>query len=130
MSRFLRWLPFALFAAFIGLVVYLADTGEGPKHWAFLAAIPYGDKLGHVGLMGTLSLLLNLALGARLVRIGPVNILLGSLIIVILVTGEEISQHFLPSRTFDLVDLAADYVGIFLAGRLALWLCRKRRAAA
>ncbi len=121
----LRWLPFLLFAAFIGFVVYLANSGQGGTYWSFLDDIPYGDKLGHFWLMGTLSLLLNLALRARTVRIGPVTVLLGSLIVAVVVTAEEFTQIFLPGRTFDLIDLGADYLGIFLAGRLAAWLYRK-----
>lgn len=126
MLRFLGWLTFVFFAAFIGLVIYIADSGQGAKYWSFLDHVPYGDKLGHFLLMGTLCLLLNLALRARTLQRGRGTILLGSLIVAGIATAEEITQLFLSSRTFDLTDLAADYLGIFLAGRLAVWLCRDR----
>lgn len=41
-----------------------------------------------------------------------------SLFLGALVTLEEISQLFLVNRTFSLVDLAADYAGIFLFSEL------------
>ena len=41
-----------LFIAFLLVVVSIANRGEGGNWWAFLGRIPYGDKLGHVGLMG------------------------------------------------------------------------------
>ena len=37
------------------------------------------------------------------------------LIVAVVMTIEEISQIWIPSRTFDLGDLAANYVGILLA---------------
>jgi hypothetical protein len=126
MLRLLRWLPFIFFAAFIGLVIYIANSGQGSKYWSFLDQLPYGDKLGHFLLMGTLCLLLNVALRARTFQGGRATVLLGSLIIAGIATAEEITQLFLPSRTFALTDLAADYLGIFLAGRLAVWICRDR----
>jgi len=46
---------------------------------------------------------------------------LGSLIILIFATLEECSQYYIPSRTFDLWDLGADFVGVVL---FSIW--RKR----
>jgi VanZ family protein len=45
------------------------------------------------------------------------------------VTLEEFSQLYLRFRSFDLVDLFFDYVGIFLFGQLAYFIKRRRRAA-
>ena len=63
--------------------------------------------------------LLNLALGRRTVLFSGRGWLLGSVLIVIFCTLEEISQHWLPARSFDLLDLAGDYAGIFCFGSLA-----------
>jgi VanZ family protein len=35
------------------------------------------------------------------------------------VTLEEVSQLLVETRTFELIDLVADYLGIFVFGRLA-----------
>jgi polysaccharide biosynthesis protein VpsQ len=41
---------------------------------------------------------------------------LGCLIIAVAMTIEEFSQIWIPNRTFDLMDLAANYLGISIAG--------------
>jgi VanZ family protein len=45
-------------------------------------------------------------------------VLLGSLVVVILAAAEEVSQLYIPGRSFDLLDLAADALGIWLLGRV------------
>lgn len=92
----------------------------------FVGTIPYGDKVGHFLLMGVFSFLLNLVLNAKTTRFWKIEILFGSLIVLIVVTIEEISQIFVSGRTFDWSDLVFDYLGIFLFGRLAQGLCRKK----
>jgi len=47
------------------------------------------------------------------------------LIVVVIMTLEEFSQAFVSSRTFDLIDLTADYVGIICFSYLALWIHKK-----
>jgi len=49
------------------------------------------------------------------------RILWGSLLVAVIVSTEEFSQMYIPSRTFSLLDLVADYAGILLFGRLAYW---------
>ena len=111
-----RWVLFAGFALFLLQVIRIANAGEGKRYWSFLTELPYGDKLGHFLLMGTLCLLLNVALGCRRVKLfAGWRVLLGTVIVVILVTGEEFSQIFLPNRSFDLIDLLADMLGIMFA---------------
>ena len=90
---------------------------------AFRAAV---IGIGHFVLIGASAGLLNLALGLRTVRWFGRAWLLGSVIIVIFCTLEEISQHWLPARSFDLLDLAGDYAGIFCFGWLAKRIARWR----
>ena len=125
--RWIPWVAFAGFAVFIGLVIRAANTGQGRRYWSFLDSVPYGDKLGHVLLMGTLCFLLNVALRCRTVPVGGLPILLGTLLVSVFVIGEEISQLFLANRTFDLVDLLADAIGIALASLLAWMMVGRRR---
>jgi VanZ family protein len=120
------WLYFAtaLFACVILLISLSATMGWGLAWFERVRQIPGGDKLAHFLLMGGLSLLVNLSLRARQVRLPIGSVLLGSLVLYLLVTIEEFTQLLLPSRSFDLADLASNYVGIFLFGWLAVRLCK------
>jgi VanZ family protein len=109
----------ALFVIVLILIVIAANLGLAPSLFAFLTHIPYGDKVGHFVLMGTLSLLVNLSLRADRVQIGPLVPLKGSLIVLAIVTVEEFSQLFLRFRGFSLIDLGFDYAGILACGKLA-----------
>jgi hypothetical protein len=100
--------------AFAG-IIYLANTGQGGHYWSFLTGIPMGDKLGHIGLLGFFSLILNLSLRCR--RLGP--FLLGSCLLVTCMLIEEASQQFLVHRSFDLIDMLANLVGILAGGALS-----------
>ena len=53
-------LALLVFVAFLGLVIYTADIGKGPRYWGWLARVPLGDKFCHAGFMLTLTALSNL----------------------------------------------------------------------
>ena len=105
-------------------IVFLADS-HGTNYFTFVGKIPFGDKIGHFLLMGMFSLLLNLALNAKTVRLVSLNILAGNLIVFGLVTIEEFSQIFVAGRTFDVTDLISDYAGIFIFGEIARQIVSK-----
>lgn len=112
----------------LAFIVFLADR-KGTRYMLnFVGNIPYGDKLGHFCLMGVFAFLLNLVLNARTFKLWKFEYLLGSLIVLAVVTIEEISQIFVAGRTFDLSDLIFDFLGIFLFGELARLIIRRRRA--
>lgn len=113
MPRLLIRLVFVLFAAAFVSMIVVANRGEGERIWGFLRSIPSGDKLGHLGLVGALSLLLNLALDRRRASGSGNGIMLGSLVLLVIMTLEEASQAFVPCRSFDLVDGLANLVGVF-----------------
>ncbi len=113
-----------LFIAFLLVVVSIANRGEGGNWWAFLGRIPYGDKLGHVGLMGGLSFLCNLAFPPRRRDSYRRFITTTSLVILVIVSAEELTQAFIPTRTCDLFDWLADVVGITAGQLLAARLRR------
>jgi polysaccharide biosynthesis protein VpsQ len=115
-----RWLPFILFSALIVGITIADDLGRIRSIVNLITSVPGADKLGHAIFIGTLAFLLNYALAGRMVKIGRLKILLGCLIIAIAMTVEEFSQIWIPSRSFDLLDLAANYFGIAIAG--LLWL--------
>ncbi len=106
-------------------IVVLADARQTQYLFASIRSLPLGDKIGHFCLMGMFSLLVNLALNAKTIQFCRLNYLLGSLIVLMLVTAEEFSQIFIRGRTFDLTDLIFDYAGIFILGETARFICRK-----
>ena len=110
-------LLFLAFFGFLALVVYTADIGLGSRYWGWLRQFPLGDKIGHFGLMFTFCVLTNLVLKCRASSRRLQAILLGTVIVAIVVAGEEFSQIWIPGRTFDLFDLTADFLGI-AAGNL------------
>jgi hypothetical protein len=107
------------YAVFLGYTIYAANTRTPFFFIEFIRHIPCGDKIGHFCLIGSMSFLLNLALKIRKVNIANINLLLGSLIMFITVSLEEMTQLFIASRTFDLVDLFFNYLGIFVFSILA-----------
>jgi VanZ family protein len=68
--------------------------------------------------MGTLAWCANYALGWKKLPLGPLSFFAGSVGVLILVSLEEFSQYWIPTRTCEWKDLLADVLGIFLIGRL------------
>ncbi|MBT4194354.1 MAG: VanZ family protein [Gammaproteobacteria bacterium] len=100
------------FFSFILWVIYLANSGSNSIFFDFVRSFPYGDKLGHLCLFGILTLFVIVATRFRSFSTGSLRIYFGAAIVVIFVLGEEMSQAFIPGRSFDLVDLSADIIGI------------------
>ena len=122
MKRILPVTAASAFVIFFITIVIIADRGEGDHWWGFIHSIPFGDKIGHLGLVGTLSLLCNLAVRPRRVSFLPSFITVTSAVLLLVLSLEEISQAFMPQRTCDLFDWFADLAGLaigqFIAGRL------------
>ena len=106
------------FAAFILIVVALANVGLVYEVFPFINSVPGQDKTGHFILMGIMAFLANLSLRGRWVECCRVRLYLGSLIVLICVVAEEFSQLFMAARGFDLGDLAADLLGILILGSI------------
>lgn len=116
--RMRRWLPFLLFSLFVLIVIVGADLGLLGLVVGLIHRVPAFDKVAHAVLIGTLAWLLNQGLCWRLVTLRQRRWLLGSLIIAVVFTLEECSQAWIPGRSFDLGDLAANWTGVWLVGRL------------
>ncbi len=112
----------AIYVLIIIGIIIIANTKSTQYLLRFSGGIPYFDKLGHFFLMGILSFLVNLLLKAKNVKIWKIKYLLGTLIVITLVTLEEVSQIYISGRAFDIGDLIADYLGIFLFGELARFI--------
>jgi len=108
-----------VFFIFILWVIYLANIGGSSIFLDFIRSIPYGDKLGHMCLFGSLTLVTIIGLRFRAFSYGSIKLYYGAALVGLFVVGEELSQAFIPSRTFDFVDLAADSVGIAIATGIA-----------
>lgn len=122
------------YGAILATIVVLADTDRLTAVHAFVHALPLGDKLGHLVLMGGLAFVVELATGGRTVRLPGVRLAgsrvrAGSAVVLALVVLEELSQRWVPSRSFDYGDLAADVVGIAIGGALGARLAAQRAAS-
>ena len=109
--------------AFIGFfiwIIVIADQADGVPWWSFIDQIPFGDKVGHFGLVGTLSLLCNLAF-TRWKSSPQRHITRTTWVLFFLLSLEEFSQGFIPHRHLDVFDWLADIAGLaagqFLAKR-------------
>ena len=116
-----------VYVLILGAIILLVNWGVGQPLVGWAAVVPGGDKTVHFLLLGLLSFMVNMTLRARRVHIGPLPLLEGTLLVGAAATLEELSQLLLQWRDFSLLDLLADYLGIFLAGRLALLIVRYRQ---
>jgi hypothetical protein len=120
-SKWQRWFPFALVLSFVVAIIAVADSGIARPFFDWINRHMGGDKVGHFILLGGLAFTFNRALGGRCARMGPLFIQVGGLLIGLAITCEEFSQIWIPGRTFDWGDLAANYAGIACAD----WLGRR-----
>ena len=113
----------SIFFIFIMYVIHLANTDQPSIILDTVRAIPYGDKIFHALIFGFLSLGFNIMLQFRQYK----HIYIGTLGLSIFVVIEEFTQHFSSHRTFDLIDLLADAIGIALFTYLTLRIHKSLR---
>jgi hypothetical protein len=101
----------SLFLAFLLYVIYSANQGTLPLFIRRLYMFPGGDKVGHFVLLGIASFFANQILYPRHSLVFGKVFFIGTLIVLIAITAEEVSQMFLANRTFDLIDLSFSYLG-------------------
>ena len=114
-----------LYALLLLVIIAIANLGIGATFRPVVNALPGGDKAGHFLAMGGLCLLVTLSLAPRRLRLGRRSLPLGPVVVAALVTLEEVSQIWIDSRGFDLLDLTADYLGVLLGGWVALKVVRR-----
>jgi len=120
MQRLFLSTAFAFFI-FILWVIFMANTGQDMFLFEMTRSIPFGDKLGHIMVFGCLTLMANLALKGRLVSFKLGSIYWGALAVLVFVTLEELSQHFIEIRSLDMFDYLANLFGILCFS----WLTRE-----
>lgn len=108
------------FLFFFASVIAIANsqTSFSYEVLTVLHHLPFGDKIMHFFLVGTLAVVLNLYFCHKNVTIFNKKVLLGSLITLIFITLEECSQYYIPSRNFEIMDMCCNYAGIFGLTRL------------
>lgn len=109
----------------LAVIIFVASKSNTRYLLNFVGSIPYGDKLGHFFLMGFLSFLVNFLLQIKTIEIRKRRFLLGSIIVFLIITVEELSQIFVSGRTFDFSDLIANWLGILCFGELARLMYQK-----
>ncbi len=110
-----------LFALFLVVIIVSADMGRLGSFLSLVRYVPGKDFTGHLVLLGTMSLLLNTALRFKTFRWGSWNILVGTVILLVVGTTEEISQLFFVSRSFSFHDMLGNTIGIILFGQFGYW---------
>ncbi|PCJ63086.1 MAG: trypsin [Planctomycetota bacterium] len=123
------WISLSVaFFIFILWIIILADMGVESRLLGFVGLIPFGDKVGHVILFGLLAFGANVSTKFKTIRVGNFDWFVGSIIVAVFAVMEECSQCFFPKRTFELLDLFADAVGILYFTLLSIRLLRKNPA--
>jgi VanZ family protein len=118
----MKWAALVVICLF-GILVWAADRGTLPHTVAQVSAFPGGDILGHFLIAAALTYFINKGFSCRTIGIKSKRFLLGSALILLIITLEEISQIFFTTRQFSFLDLGSDYFGIMLAG----WVLDKER---
>ena len=109
-NQAIRWIAIG-FAVFLAMIIILADYQHLPLFITILYSFPNGDRIGHFILFGLFSFLLRIAFPHPIIRALKRDIPVLTLILAFLIIAEEISQIFIPVRTFSWGDLAASLAG-------------------
>ena len=124
--RLVRYIPVVLFFLFILWIIIMADSATPSVFFTVVKNIPQGDKLGHLGLYGLLTALLNHALQFRTLSVARYTVQSGAVIVITFALLEEVSQYFFPNRTLDWGDVLADVIGISLFSYLSCKMQAKK----
>ena len=125
--NFIRLLTI-IYSSAIAFIAWCASAGWYRPTFAWVQTYA-SDKWLHFVLVGTLALLLNLSLNLATVSRRSSWLLWGTFVMLLLATLEELSQQWISSRTFDLGDLACNFLGILIIGHLP-WLFRRSKTVA
>ena len=110
----------AIYVLAIAGIVWCASAGWYRPTFAWVQTYAT-DKWLHFVLVGLMAMLLNLSLNLAPISQRNKWLLWGTSIMLLLATLEEFSQYWLSHRTFDMGDLACNYLGILIIGHLP-WL--------
>ena len=126
----MKYFLLVLFLLFSGWVIIQANLGYDNPLVTLIRSIDHGDKVAHFLLFGSFTFLLNLALSIRTFQVGRVEILTGSLIVLLIAMVEEFSQIFIPYRVFNWWDMLSNTLGIIVFSYLSVLIYQKSRQLA
>ena len=115
-----------VFFGFIVWIIYLANTGQNSVFFELIKNVPHGDKIGHFGLFGILTLGVNFAFNLKKIEFALVSVYVGSFLVFSFALIEELSQHLISNRTLDTIDFLADLTGIVTFGMITKLLHNHR----
>jgi VanZ family protein len=101
-------------AVVIGIII-LADRGLAVQYFGAFYNFPGGDTVAHFLILGTLTFIVTWAF-PQTKSFGSWQVPLAPLIILTLISIEELSQGFIPGRTLSLTDWLANFSGIVVGG--------------
>ncbi len=119
----MKYIPITLMLSFVIWLIYMADMDHSHAILTAGRSVVYGDKIAHFFLFGSLSLCLNIALDLRKISFVRKEFYLSTAMVFFTCVSEEISQLAFESRTFDLLDILSDVLGIWLfsSRRIVVW---------
>jgi len=83
-----------------------------------LDSIPFKFTLGHCLLMGVSCFFVNILLKKKKMILFSNQFLVGSLLMIVVSTIDEVSQIFIVGRYFEVSDLLSNYFGIFIFNKI------------
>ena len=109
-----------VFFFFILWIIILADSANYNFAFFVVGTVPYGDKIAHATLYGMMALFLNFGLGFKTKKFLGFDMQIGAILVLLFAGLEELSQYYFPSRTLDIYDFVADFIGIVLASFITI----------
>lgn len=109
----------ALYLAAVLVIVLLADSGELLGTLTLVHSVWWGDKALHFLFATGLGFFVNAIPREPFVKLGALTVQRANLALFPAAIAEELSQRWIPGRTFDLRDLAANLIGLTLGSALA-----------
>jgi VanZ family protein len=116
----------ALTAAW-ALLIFVLSSIPGA---AFPPAPPFPgiDKVAHTGIYAVLGALTCIAVRKTWTTRGPFSVLVASAFALLYGVTDELHQRFVPGRSPDVYDVAADGLGALVGATAAAWAAVRRRA--
>ena len=117
------WLPVILYC----LLIFIQSSYPATQS---LPSIPHMDKLAHAGAYALLGFLFfRLFQSTRIWKNAVLLVIFSALASSLYGIGDEIHQHFVPSRTADIMDVMADVAGSVLGAVTAQLLLKRQTYA-
>ena len=118
---FFYWFPVLLYCLFI----FIQSSLPASEH---LPDFEFSDKLLHAGAYAVLGLLVYRAFNAAGKHTATARLVILSIVLTALYgASDEVHQYFVPSRSAEFLDFAADTIGAILGVMMALAIYTKRR---